>query len=201
MNLKFGKNQKIELISIIISVISIITGFILSLEYLSWIAVILCGIPIIKECAEGLIKEFDLTADLLVSMGIIASIIIGEVFAAGEIAIIMAVGGFLEEYTEENTEEDAESTEDEESGEITTESVETTGNVITINAPVNVDVYVDGEYVGVAPISFPKTVGAHTVTLYKTGYLIKSYTIYASNNGKDDEYSFDELTSLIDALE
>ena len=99
MNLKFGKNQKIELISIIISVISIITGFILSLEYLSWIAVILCGIPIIKECAEGLIKEFDLTADLLVSMGIIASIIIGEVFAAGEIAIIMAVGGFLEEYT------------------------------------------------------------------------------------------------------
>ena len=99
MNLKFGKNQKIELISIIISVISIITGFILSLEYLSWIAVILCGIPIIKECAEGLIKEFDLTADLLVSMGIIASIIIGEVFAAGEIAIIMAIGGFLEEYT------------------------------------------------------------------------------------------------------
>ena len=82
MNLKFGKNQKIELISIIISVISIITGFILSLEYLSWIAVILCGIPIIKECAEGLIKEFDLTADLLVSMGIIASIIIGEVLRA-----------------------------------------------------------------------------------------------------------------------
>lgn len=99
MNLKFGKKQKIELISIIISVISIITGFILSLEYLSWIAVILCGIPIIKECAEGLIKEFDLTADLLVSMGIIASIIIGEVFAAGEIATIMAIGGFLEEYT------------------------------------------------------------------------------------------------------
>ena len=106
-----------------------------------------------------------------------------------------------EENTEGNTEEDAESTEDEERGEITTESVETTGNVITINAPVNVDVYVDGEYVGVAPISFPKTVGTHTVTLYKTGYLIKSYTIYASNNGKDDEYSFDELTSLIDALE
>ena len=98
MNLKFGKNQKIELISIIISVISIITGFILSLEYLSWIAVILCGIPIIKECAEGLIKEFDLTADLLVSMGIIASIIIGEVFAAGEIAIIMAVFGRIHSY-------------------------------------------------------------------------------------------------------
>ena len=99
MNLKFGKTQKIELVSIIISVISIITSFILSLEYISWIAVILCGIPIIKESAEGLIKEFDLKADLLVSIGIIASIIIGEIFAAGEIAVIMAIGGFLEEYT------------------------------------------------------------------------------------------------------
>ena len=56
-----------------------------------------------KESAEGLIKEFDIKADLLVSMAIIASIIIGEVFAAGEIATIMAIGGFLEEYTVSKT--------------------------------------------------------------------------------------------------
>ena len=48
-------------------------------------------------------NEFDLTADLLVSIAIIASIIIGEVFAAGEIATIMAIGGFLEEYTVSKT--------------------------------------------------------------------------------------------------
>ncbi len=99
MNVKINKNQKIDLIIIIISAISLIASFTLSLEYLSWIAVILCGIPIFKECLEGLISEFDLKADLLVSLAIIASIIIGEVFAAGEIATIMAIGGFLEEYT------------------------------------------------------------------------------------------------------
>ena len=71
----------------------------MNINYLSWIAVILCGIPIFKECIEGLITEFDIKADLLVTIAIIASIIIGETFAAGEIATIMAIGGFLEEYT------------------------------------------------------------------------------------------------------
>ncbi len=99
MNLKIDKMQKIDLILIIISTISIIASFISSISYLSWIAVALCGIPIFKECAEGLITEFDIKADLLVTIAIIASIIIGEVFAAGEIATIMAIGGFLEEYT------------------------------------------------------------------------------------------------------
>lgn len=97
--MRLTREQKIDLTSIIISAASIIASFILSLDYLAWIAVILCGIPIFKECAEELITEFDLKADLLVSMAIIASIIIGEVFAAGEIATIMAIGGFLEEYT------------------------------------------------------------------------------------------------------
>ena len=103
MNLRFDKKEKINLISIAISIMSLILGFILSINYLSWISVLLCGIPIFKECIEGLIKEFDLKADLLVSMAIIASIIIGEVFAAGEIATIMAIGGFLEEYTVKKT--------------------------------------------------------------------------------------------------
>ena len=95
--------QKIDLTAIIISAISLIASFSLSLDYISWIAVIFCGIPIFKECTEGLINEFDLKADVLVSIAIIASIIIGEVFAAGEIATIMAIGGFLEEYTVSKT--------------------------------------------------------------------------------------------------
>ncbi|WP_295589518.1 cation-translocating P-type ATPase [uncultured Methanobrevibacter sp.] len=97
--MNFTKNEKYDILRIIISVMSIIISFILSLDYISWIAVILCGIPIIKECIDSLIKEFDLKADLLVSLAIISSILIGEVFAAGEIATIMAIGGFLEEYT------------------------------------------------------------------------------------------------------
>ena len=101
--MRFTKKEIIDIVLIAISAISLITSFILSLDYISWIAVILCGLPIFKECCEGLIREFDIKADLLVSIAIIASIIIGEVFAAGEIATIMAIGGFLEEYTVSKT--------------------------------------------------------------------------------------------------
>ena len=100
--MKLTRDQKIDITLLIVSTISLISSFILSLEHIAWIAVILCGVPIFKECAEGL-KEFDIKADLLVTMAIIASIIIGEVFAAGEIATIMAIGGFLEEYTSSKT--------------------------------------------------------------------------------------------------
>ena len=95
--MKFNTDEKIKIIIILISTISIIVSFIQSLEYISLIATILCGIPIFKECIEGLVKEFNIKTDLLVSIAIIASIIIGEIFAAGEIATIMAIGGFLEE--------------------------------------------------------------------------------------------------------
>ena len=100
--MKFTREEKIDITLIIISTISLIGSFILSLDYIAWIAVALCGVPIVKECIEGL-KEFDIKADLLVTIAIIASIIIGEVFAAGEIATIMAIGGFLEGYTVSKT--------------------------------------------------------------------------------------------------
>ncbi|MDO5824407.1 cation-translocating P-type ATPase [Methanobrevibacter sp.] len=103
MNLKFSKKEKIDIIIILISTISLVAEFILSINHLSWISIMLCGIPIFKECLEGLITEFDIKADLLVSIAIIASVIIGEIFAAGEIATIMAIGGFLEEYTVSKT--------------------------------------------------------------------------------------------------
>ena len=86
MNLKFDKGQKIDLILIIVSAISIIASFILSISYLSWIAVILCGVPIFKECVEGFITELDIKADLLVTLAIIASIVIGEVFILASLA-------------------------------------------------------------------------------------------------------------------
>jgi heavy metal translocating P-type ATPase len=103
MNLAFDKREKIDIILIVISMISLLASFFMSIDQLSWISVILCGTPILKECIEGLISKFDIKADLLVSIAIIASIIIGEVFAAGEIATIMAIGGFLERYTVKKT--------------------------------------------------------------------------------------------------
>ena len=65
----------------------------------AWVAIILCGVPIIKEAVIGLVTEFDIKADVLVSMALIASVLIGEIFAAGEVAFIMQIGGLLEEVT------------------------------------------------------------------------------------------------------
>lgn len=46
-----------------------------------------------------MVAEFDIKADVLVSLALIASIIIGEYFAAGEVAVIMQLGALLEDVT------------------------------------------------------------------------------------------------------
>ncbi|HWQ74022.1 MAG TPA: cation-translocating P-type ATPase [Syntrophomonas sp.] len=65
----------------------------------AWLAILLCGIPIIKGAIVGLVTAFDIKADVLVSLALIASVIIGEIFAAGEVAFIMTIGAYLEERT------------------------------------------------------------------------------------------------------
>lgn len=65
----------------------------------AWIAIVLCGVPIILEAIIGLVTEFDIKADVLVSLALIASVATGENFAAGEVAFIMQIGGLLEELT------------------------------------------------------------------------------------------------------
>lgn len=66
---------------------------------MAWIAIILCGIPIILEAVIGLVTAFDIKADVLVSIALIASVIIREDFAAGEVAFIMQLGALLEDLT------------------------------------------------------------------------------------------------------
>lgn len=66
---------------------------------MAWVAIILCGIPIILEAVIGLVTEFDIKAGMLVALALIASVCIGEDFAAGEVAFIMQLGGLLEELT------------------------------------------------------------------------------------------------------
>lgn len=46
-----------------------------------------------------LVTRFDIKADVLVSMALIASLPIGEDFAAGEVAFIMQIGALLEDLT------------------------------------------------------------------------------------------------------
>ena len=67
----------------------------------AWIAVVLCGIPIIIGAVTGLIREHDITADVLVAIALLAAVAIGEIFVAGEVALIMQLGASLEERTVE----------------------------------------------------------------------------------------------------
>ncbi|MCQ2084947.1 MAG: cation-translocating P-type ATPase [archaeon] len=67
--------------------------------YLPWISVAVCGLPIVVGAVIAVIKEHDITADVLVSIAIVASCFIGEIEAAAEISIIMQIGAFLEEAT------------------------------------------------------------------------------------------------------
>ena len=85
-------------ISAIALVISMTRAIKLSFDA-AYIAIVLCGIPIILEAVIGLVTAFDIKEDVLVSIALIASVIIGETFAAGEVAFIMQLGALLEELT------------------------------------------------------------------------------------------------------
>ena len=65
----------------------------------AWVAIVLCGLPIVLGAVVGLVTAFDIKADVLVSLALIASVWIGEDFAAGEVAFIMQLGALLEDLT------------------------------------------------------------------------------------------------------
>lgn len=65
----------------------------------AWAAIIISGIPIVYGAVKGLVAEFDVTADVLVAIALVSAVIIGEYFAAGEVAFIMQLGKVLEDVT------------------------------------------------------------------------------------------------------
>ena len=72
----------------------------------------------------------------------------------------------------------------------------TTGYKVTIEAPAGAEVYVDGNYVGIVPASFAKKSGSHEVTIRKSGYLTRTYTINVDDEDQDTSYSFSDLTDI-----
>lgn len=72
-------------------------------------------------------------------------------------------------------------------------TVSASGGKLTIDAPDNVEVYLDGSYIGITPVSFTKTVGIHVITLRAKGYETKSYTINIENTTTNESMSFSEL--------
>ena len=64
---------------------------------------------------------------------------------------------------------------------------------VYIDAPEDVEVYLDGNYIGITPVNFRKEVGMHSVTLRRSGYVTRSYTISVDDGEKDISYSFADL--------
>lgn len=86
----------ISALALLISIFHLIPGLPFDA---AWVEIILCGIPIIMEAVIGLVTAFDIKADVLVSLALIASVCIHEDFAAGEVAFIMQLGALLEGLT------------------------------------------------------------------------------------------------------
>lgn len=64
---------------------------------------------------------------------------------------------------------------------------------VHVDAPEGAEVYLDGNYVGISPCSFKKNAGSHVITLRKTGYETRSYTVQIDSEDKDISYSFADL--------
>ena len=65
----------------------------------AWITIFISGLPLIYLAITRLLYQKWISSALLISIAMIASIFIGELFAAGEVAFIMAIGAILEDMT------------------------------------------------------------------------------------------------------
>ena len=68
----------------------------------AWIAVVISGIPLAALAFKRIVRNkgiSKISSALLITVGMIASVAIGDIFAAGEIAFIMAIGEILEDKT------------------------------------------------------------------------------------------------------
>lgn len=73
---------------------------------------------------------------------------------------------------------------------------------IYIHEPEGVEVYLNGKFKGIAPLSFAKEIGNHTITLRKLGYETKSYSVEVEDDSKDNYFVFEDLkvSSLADNI-
>ena len=71
-------------------------------------------------------------------------------------------------------------------------------HTITITAPRGAEVYLDDVYKGLAPCKFKKVVGSQTITLRRTGYITKSYSVDILDDGENVTLSFAELAEDAD---
>lgn len=104
------------------------------------------------------------------------------------ISVAQASGGF-------NIVLDAVDKDSEKSSSVSASSTQTSTSYykVYIDAPENVEVYLDGNYIGISPCNFKKTAGSHTITLRRTGFVTRSYMVQIDDEAKDMTLSFADL--------
>ena len=65
----------------------------------AFVTVFICGVPIMREAVESVLVARKIRASVLIATAMAACLAIGQVFAAGEVAFIMALGETLEAIT------------------------------------------------------------------------------------------------------
>ena len=79
-------DQKIEFSCIVIGIVALAATLLAEEAWpLVFVPIAICGLPIIWGAIVGVVKEHDITADVLVSVAIVASVIIGEYDAAADV--------------------------------------------------------------------------------------------------------------------
>lgn len=66
-------------------------------------------------------------------------------------------------------------------------------STVTVDTPIGAEVYQDNLYMEIAPVTYFKTAGSHTITLRRSGYITRSYAVQIADDDKDVTYSFAEL--------
>ena len=67
------------------------------------------------------------------------------------------------------------------------------GYQVYIDAPTGAELYVEGKYIGIIPTSFDKKAGSYVISVRKSGYMTRSYSLEVDDSSKDVHYSFSEL--------
>lgn len=81
------------ILNVVLNLLKIETAF-----KLVWISIVISAFPFLVGAIKNIVK-FKIKNSLLITIAVIASVFVGEYFAAAEIAILMAIGELLEDYT------------------------------------------------------------------------------------------------------
>ncbi|MCD8302796.1 MAG: cation-translocating P-type ATPase [Prevotellaceae bacterium] len=85
-------------LALVVSLVLLLTGKHVAVDP-AWVTVVICGVPLLYLAITRLVFQRWVSSALLICIAMVACIYIGELFAAGEVAFIMAIGALLEDYT------------------------------------------------------------------------------------------------------